>query len=201
MLNENQDEYEHFAHMAWCGIIAADLAWKYGTIKSLYGEHFFLTRWLATSLKKRTFPRCVASELNSLIDMAKREGPNAKLYQKLKNIWYSCTGNVLHREDVFRLTYLLSVFKDEGWETVIGNKADWPSTSTLLDGSILFLEREPLRTAFSVEGKLVTPLELFIKGDFSAVACRLDELNFHYQYYAPLQDMLNGCWQFTIAPL
>ncbi len=54
---------EKSGHLAWCALIALALARQDGGALSPAQENLFLTRWLATALKKRRFSRDVTSDI------------------------------------------------------------------------------------------------------------------------------------------
>ncbi|MBE5253992.1 DUF2913 family protein, partial [Mixta sp. Marseille-Q2057] len=49
--------------MAWCTLVALALARQDGGVLSPAQENLFLTRWLATALKQRRFPRDVTPDI------------------------------------------------------------------------------------------------------------------------------------------
>ncbi len=50
-------------HLAWCAMVALQLAKHDGLVGSESQENLFLTRWLATALKQHRFSREVAPDI------------------------------------------------------------------------------------------------------------------------------------------
>ena len=55
-------------HLAWCALVALALARKEQGELSPAQENLFLTRWLATALKQRRFPRDVTPDIEWLLN-------------------------------------------------------------------------------------------------------------------------------------
>lgn len=50
-------------HLAWCALVALGMARQDGTLTSPAQENLSLTRWQATALKQRRFPRDVTPDI------------------------------------------------------------------------------------------------------------------------------------------
>ncbi|TKJ81812.1 DUF2913 family protein, partial [Erwinia persicina] len=74
---------EKSGHLAWCALVALALARQNGDVRSPAQENLFLTRWLATALKQRRFPREVAPDIEWLLKQGRQYGVGAKLAGKL----------------------------------------------------------------------------------------------------------------------
>lgn len=92
-------------HLAWCALVALALARKEQGELSPAQENLFLTRWLATALKQRRFPRDVTPDIEWLLNQGRLLGVRAKLADKLDYVWRSCSGELTEQNDMFRLTY------------------------------------------------------------------------------------------------
>lgn len=106
---------EKSGHMAWCALVALALARQDGSVQSPAQENLFLTRWLATPLKQRRFPRDVAPDIEWMLKQGRHLGVRAKLASKLDYLWRSCIGELSSQNDLFRLTYALEITKDMCW--------------------------------------------------------------------------------------
>lgn len=73
-------------HLAWCALVALALARQNGGVISPAQENLFLTRWLATALKLRRFPREVAPDIEWLLKQGRQYGVGAKLAGKLNSV-------------------------------------------------------------------------------------------------------------------
>lgn len=96
-------------HLAWCGLIALALARQDGGVRSAAQANLFLTRWLATALKQRRFPREVSQDISWLLAQGRRHGIKARLPEKMDYLWRSCSGELSEQNDLFRLTYALKL--------------------------------------------------------------------------------------------
>lgn len=67
-------------HMAWCALVALELARRDDVITSPAQENLFLTRWLATAQKQRRFSRIVATDLEWLL----KQGYEAQPYENVR---------------------------------------------------------------------------------------------------------------------
>lgn len=85
---------EKSGHMARCALVALALARQDGSVQSPAQENLFLTRWLATLLKQRCFPRDVAPDIEWMLKQCRHLGVRAKLASKLDYLWRSCTGEL-----------------------------------------------------------------------------------------------------------
>jgi Protein of unknown function (DUF2913) len=95
--------------------VALALARQSGDVLSPAQENLFLTRWLATALKQRRFPREINQDIDWLLKQGRQLGVSAKLASKLNYLWRSCTGELSEQNDLFRLTYALETAKDMHW--------------------------------------------------------------------------------------
>ena len=70
-------------YLAWCTLVALALARQDGGVLSPAQENLFLTRWLATALKQRRFPRDVTPDIEWLLKQGCQMDVSAKLASKL----------------------------------------------------------------------------------------------------------------------
>ena len=75
-------------------LMALGIARQDGTLSSPAQENLFLTRWLATALKQRRFPRDVTPDIEWLLKQGRTHGVRAKLPGKLDYLWRACTGDL-----------------------------------------------------------------------------------------------------------
>lgn len=158
---------EKSGHLAWCALTALALARKDGAVCSDAQENLFLTRWLATALKQRRFPREVAPDIEWLLKQGRQYGVGAKLAGKLDYLWRSCTGALSEQNDLFRLTYALETAKDMHWTYRLLSDREWAgrhavSLNPAVNG--IYLSRSSLDAAFDDEGRQVGPLMARVSG-------------------------------------
>lgn len=157
------------SNLAFCALIALEIARKEGNVCTPLAEHLFLVRWLATAQKQKRFPKCVAIDIAFLLDQGRRVGPNCNLRKKLQYLWQSCTAPLSKQSDLFRLTYVTEKLREKGWENYTLDNKTWRSkkmmVSTLVSG--YYTEERTLHNAYSADGDLIHPVELRIIGDIN----------------------------------
>ncbi|VXD06903.1 conserved hypothetical protein [Enterobacterales bacterium 8AC] len=153
------------AHLAFCALVALHTAIQQGTVTSPMAEHLFLVRWLATAQKQKRFPRSVALDIQQLLDKGRKEGIEAKLKTRFDYVWHSCTGELKHQNDLFRLTYAIESLKAQGWRNELVTQTEWDNG--IIEGlePALYVVKSVLNVAFTPEGRLITPLEFKIAGN------------------------------------
>ncbi len=154
-------------HLAWCALVALGMARLDGTLTSPAQENLFLTRWLATALKQRRFPRDVTCDIEWLLKQGRLHGVRAKLPGKLDYLWRSCTGDLTEQNDLFRLTYALETAKEMQWQYRLLSDREWAGRYALpLSDAVngVYLSRTNLDAAFDDDGRQVSPLLARITG-------------------------------------
>lgn len=159
---------EKSGHLAWCALVALALARQSGGVLSPAQENLFLTRWLATALKQRRFPREINPDIEWLLKQGRQLGVSAKLAGKLDYLWRSCTGELSEQSDLFRLTYALETAKDMRWNYRLLSDREWSgryaiALNTGVNG--IYLSRTNLDTAFDYNGHQVSPLMAQLTGN------------------------------------
>jgi len=163
---------EKSGHLAWCALVALALARQDGGVQSPVQENLFLTRWLATALKQRRFPREINPDIEWLLKQGRQTGVNAKLARKLDYLWRSCTGELSEQNDLFRLTYVLETAKDMHWNYRLLNDREWSGryAVTLNDGvNGIYLSQTNLDVAFDDNGRQIHPLMSRLTGNVVGV--------------------------------
>lgn len=140
--------------------------------------HTFLLRWLATAQKQRRFPRSVAADIGSLLQLGRQKGPAAGLHKRLEYLYESCSSPVSHQSDLFRLTYVIEALKAQGWvnATVDDHEWDLPALAAeYTDVSALLVKKSDLVRCFAEDGRLTAPLVFAVKGDTKVVRAAFTE--------------------------
>lgn len=164
-------------HLAWCSMVALQLAKRDGQVSSESQENLFLTRWLATALKQHRFPRDVAPDIEWLLKQGRTLGARAKMLHKLDYLWRSCTGELLEQNDLFRLTYALETAKEMHWIYRLLTDREWTGRNAVaMNASVnaINLSRSSLDTAFDDDGKQLTPLMARVTGSVANLNKLLD---------------------------
>lgn len=154
-------------HLAWCAMVALQLAKRDGKVSSESQENLFLTRWLATALKQHRFPRDVAPDIEWLLKQGRTLGSRAKMRHKLDYLWRSCTGELLDQNDLFRLTYALETAKEMHWIYGLLTDREWAGRNAVpVNASVnaIYLSRSSLDAVFDDDGKQRTPLMARVTG-------------------------------------
>ncbi|WP_416414690.1 DUF2913 family protein [Pantoea sp. App145] len=163
---------EKTGHLAWCALIALELARHDGLISSESQENVFLTRWLATALKQHRFPREVASDIQWLLKQGRAFGPAAKLRHKLDYLWRSCTGELSQQNDLFRLTYAIETAKQMQWVYRVLSDREWSGRNTVVTNGELdaiYLSRSGLDVSFDADGGQIAPLMARLTGNVAGL--------------------------------
>ena len=163
---------EKSGHMAWCALMALALAREEGGVQSPAQENLFLTRWLATALKQRRFPREVTPDIQWLLKQGRQLGVRAKLASKLNYLWHSCTGELSAQNDMFRLTYALESAKEINWIYRLLNDREWTGrNAVVLNEGVngIYLLRANLDVTFDDEGRQVNPLMVRLTGNVAGM--------------------------------
>jgi hypothetical protein len=65
------------AHLAWCALVALQLARQDGLISSESQENLFITRWFALAKKQRRFSRDLAADIDWILNQGRALGMRA----------------------------------------------------------------------------------------------------------------------------
>ncbi|HBV9912360.1 TPA: DUF2913 family protein [Klebsiella aerogenes] len=163
---------EKSGHLAWCALVALALARQDGGVISPAQENLFFTRWLATALKQRRFPREINPDIEWLLKQGRQLGVSAKLASKLDYLWRSCTGELSEQNDLFRLTYALETAKDMSWNYRLLSDREWSGRyAVVLNTGVngIYLSRTNLDAAFDDDGRQINPLTARLTGKVAGV--------------------------------
>ncbi|MEZ2603951.1 DUF2913 family protein [Kluyvera intermedia] len=187
------------AHLAWCGLVALKLARQDGLALSPLLTHTFLNRWLATAQKQKRFPKTVAIDITSLLDLSRRKGPGADLEKRLADLWQSCTEPVADQSDLFRLTYVIEQLRAQGWINAVVTDEEWHSTELLTEyrgSNALLVRKSELQAQFAQDGRLTGEVVFLLTGDRDAAEALFSQHNLKMAF---TQREENGC-QATLTP-
>lgn len=160
------------SHFAWCSLVALRTAQQDGHVLSPLSIHAFLLRWLTVAYKQKRFPRAIASDIEELLALGRKQGLAASLLNRLEYLWSLCTEAVSAQSDLYRLTCVIEQLKSQGWVNVTVSDRDWDSEELAEEYSntdALLVRKSALTCGFSDEGKLVAPVEFLVTGDLSAI--------------------------------
>lgn len=154
------------AHLAFCALVALNLAQQDRLASTSYAENLFLIRWLATAQKQKRFSKCVATDIVWLLNHGRRYGPAGKLKQRLDYLWRSCTGAVEAQSDLFRLTYATETLNNMGWNNFLLSSKEWKSgdSPTPISGNGFYVEKLALHAGFSTSGEQLQPVTFRVVG-------------------------------------
>lgn len=163
---------EKCGHMAWCALVALALARQDASVRSPAQENLFLTRWLATALKQRRFPRDVTPDIEWMLKQGRQMGVRAKLASKLNYLWRSCSGELSEQNDLFRLTFALETAKDMHWCYRLLSDREWTGRNAVtLNAGVngIYLSRTNLDAAFDENGQQINPLAARLTGNVAGL--------------------------------
>ena len=159
-------------HLAWCGLVALQLAKQDGTVITPAQESLFLTRWLAVAEKQRRFRKELASDIRWLLKEGREKGVRADLTGKLEYLWRSGSADLLAQNDLYRLQHALQLVQNAGWVCIMLSDAEWQGRRALrLSPAVsgIYLLKQVLHGGFDHAGQQTKPLPARITGDLSAL--------------------------------
>lgn len=159
-------------HLAWCALVALQLARQDGLISSESQENLFITRWFALAKKQRRFSRDLATDIDWILNQGRSLGIRARLRQKLDYIWRSCNGELLEQNDMFRLTYAMELLMEHAWVYQVPSDRGWSGRHQIqISASVnsICLLKSALDIAFNEEGKQILPVPARISGQVEAL--------------------------------
>ncbi|WP_306301163.1 DUF2913 family protein, partial [Type-E symbiont of Plautia stali] len=172
-INQSMDTSNLYVdHLAWCGLIALNMARQAGAVSSAAQENLFLCRWLATAEKKRLFRRELANDIRWLLREGREKGLRADLPGKLEYLWRASSGDLLAQNDLFRLQHVMHAITLTGINYGVLTESDWEGRQALkMNPNIpaVFLRKSDLETGFDEQGSLIKPLATRITAELSAV--------------------------------
>ncbi|HDW2776943.1 DUF2913 family protein [Enterobacter cloacae] len=159
-------------HLAWCALVALQLARQDGQINSESQENLFITRWFALAKKQRRFSRDLATDIDWILNQGRSLGMRARLRHKLDYIWRSCNGELLEQNDMFRLTYAMELLMEHAWVYQALSDRDWTGRhriQTSASVNSICLLKSSLDIAFNEEGIQTLPVPARISGQVEAL--------------------------------
>lgn len=159
-------------HLAWCALVALNMARNAGTVNSPAQENLFLCRWLATAEKRRLFRRELANDIRWLLKEGREKGLRADLRGKLEYLWRASSGDLLKQNDLFRLQHILHAITLTGINYGVLSETEWEGRhSVKLNPKIpgLYMRKADLDNGFSEDGTQVKSLAVRITADLNAV--------------------------------
>ncbi|MFZ4215236.1 DUF2913 family protein [Pantoea endophytica] len=159
-------------HLAWCGLVALNMARQAGTVNSPAQENLFLCRWLATAEKRKLFRRELASDIRWLLKEGRDKGLRADLPGKLEYLWRASRGDLLAQSDLFRLQHVMHAITLTGINYGILTESEWEGRYAVeLSSKVpgVFIRKSNLQTGFNADGCQISSLDVRITAELSAV--------------------------------
>lgn len=159
-------------HLAWCALVALNMARQAGTVNSSAQENLFLCRWLAVAEKKRLFRRELANDIRWLLKEGREKGLRADLAGKLEYLWRASRGDLLQQNDLFRLQHVMHAITLTGTKYGVLSESEWEGRHAVkLSPAVpgLFIRKSDLETGFSENGRQIKSLSVRITAEISAV--------------------------------
>ena len=159
-------------HLAWCALVALQLARQDGMISSESQENLFIMRWFALAKKQRRFSRDLATDIDWILNQGRSLGIRARLKHKLDYIWRSCTGELLEQNEMFRLTYAMELAMEHAWVYQVLSDKDWSGRHRIQPShsvNSICLLKSALDIAFNEEGIQILPIPARISGKVEAL--------------------------------
>ncbi|ORM63922.1 hypothetical protein PRCB_18360 [Pantoea rodasii] len=171
-------------HLAWCGLIALNMARQAGTVCSAAQENLFLCRWLAAAEKKRLFRRELANDIRWLLRVGREKGLRADLPGKLEYLWRASSGDLLAQNDLFRLQHVMHTITLTGINYGVLTESEWEGRHAVkLSPKVpgVFLRKYDLENGFGDDGRQNTPLAVRFTADLTAVDALLKRAGWQRQ--------------------
>ncbi|MEG2664911.1 MAG: DUF2913 family protein [Hafnia sp.] len=157
---------QELGHLAWCLLIALQLAKQDGKAQTPMNQHLFIMQWLAGAQKQKRFPKSVAIDIQWLLNQGKTYGFGAKLKEKVDYLYRSCTGVLKEQTDLFRLTYALEVVKATGWKYILLSDKLWKDMEGHSQtAAAMYIQQSQLDACFNSDGHQIAPLEMRFVGN------------------------------------
>ena len=182
-------------HLAWCALIALNMARKSGVVSSPAQENLFLCRWLANAEKKRLFRRELAGDIRWLLKEGREKGLQANLPGKLEYLWQASSGNLLAQNDMFRLQHIMHAITLTNINYAVLSESEWEGRHAVKLSPIelgLFIRKNDLETSFDENGRQIQQLTVRITADLPAIDMLLSRAGWRRQpdNTSPLQHFL-----------
>ncbi|QCP62386.1 DUF2913 family protein [Pantoea sp. SO10] len=159
-------------HLAWCGLVALNIARLDGIVSSSAQENLFLCRWLATAEKKRLFRRELASDIQWLLKEGRKKGLRADLPGKMEYLWRASHGDLLDQNDLYRLQHIMHAIKLTGINYGVLTEKEWAGKHAVkLSETVsgVYLRRADINSGFDEDGNQKKPVAIRITANVSAV--------------------------------
>ncbi|EDQ0843025.1 DUF2913 family protein [Salmonella enterica subsp. enterica serovar Braenderup str. CFSAN001755] len=166
------------AHLAWCALVALQLARDDGNVNTEAQENIFLARWFAEAMRQKRFCKALAPDIGWLLRQGRELGVRAKLRNKLEYIWHSGTEALTGQSDLFRLTYCLETAKENGWRYQLLSDREWNGRYALklnMNVSGIYILKSGLQNSFNEDGTQISPVPVKIYGDIDALNATLSQ--------------------------
>lgn len=169
-------------HLAWCGLIALNMARQDGQVSTPAQDTLFLTRWLAVAEKQRRFCKELAPEIRWLLREGREMGVRADLPGKLEYLWLTGSEALLRQDDLSRLQHALQALQMAGWIYMLLDEKQWrgpnaPRLNPSVSG--LYLHKDSLNAGFNPAGLHTGDLPIRITGDLKALDSLLQRSGWH----------------------
>ncbi|MBW5823220.1 DUF2913 family protein [Yersinia enterocolitica] len=161
---------QELGHLAWCLLVALQLAKQDGKAQTPMNQHLFIMQWLANAQKQKRFPKSVAIDIQWLLNQGKTYGFGANLKEKVDYLYRSCTGVLKDQSDLFRLTYALEVVKATGWKYILLSDKLWKDMAGCsLAVTAVYIQQSQLDACFNDDGHQIAPLAMRFVGNAVAL--------------------------------
>lgn len=159
---------DNLAHLSWCALIALYSERQKGLVQSKGTANLFLIRWFSTALKQHRFPRVVAQDIESFIQLGRNHGSKVCLQECIERLYKSCTDPIMEQSDLFRLSFAIEQMKEYGWINREEDSIDWINRSFRENdgaGNTVIMNKLDLQNCFSKEGTLLSPVSCVVIGN------------------------------------
>lgn len=176
------------AHLAWSILVAVKLARREGKSQSPLQTHMFIMQWLSTAQKRKLFPKSLAQDIIWLQTQGKRNGPAARLYNKIEYIWLASSGELTSQSTLFRFTCMIDTLRTMSWQDYLLSDTDWHN-GWISDSKIpsMYIQKSSLHKSFAEAGELIQPLEIRLTGESNGIFPLLEQCRLIFEMHGTNQ--------------
>jgi len=156
------------SHIAWCALIALNLAEQEGRITKTENENTFLSSWLNTALVEKRFDHGANQEIHWLISQCNRVDSDAGVKHKLTILWNDSCGKINKESDLLRLTMAINSATKTSWIYKLIEPHQWEAYLLSLSKysfNCIMINRGSLDQAFDEWGIQKQPINALIIGN------------------------------------
>ncbi|EIY4985241.1 DUF2913 family protein [Enterobacter hormaechei] len=153
---------EKYRHIAFCALASLGIHKKYYGFNSFLQENIYILRWLNAARNEKRFSQDFTPYLNKLIELTRQQIATTSMRKKLDDYWYLSAQENINQIDYFRLKSVQNTLENAGYPWFNLAAKELKQKLNEYTGKGIFTEWHALNCAFSLQGKLVTPVRMIV---------------------------------------